>query len=238
MANGGDPPQQPPPGGYPPPGGGQQYPPQQPPPGGQYPPQQPPPGGYPPPGGQPPPGGYPPPGQQYATIPVAPWGAPLASWGKRVGAAIIDAFVVGIPAVIIMFAAGVGAFASADLDCVFNPATGVTECTGGDSSFFVAIALTQGIPLLVFAVYGTFMNGSERGQTVGKMALKIQVRDEATGGPIGYGKAFLRWLVGAGLSLVTCGLGGLVDVLFPLWDNKRQTIHDKAVSSLVVELPQ
>ena len=229
MTNGGDPPQQPPPGGYPPPGGGQQYPPQQP---GQYPPQQP--GQYPP--QQPPPGGYPPPGQQYATIPVAPWGAPLASWGKRVGAALIDGLVVGIPAVIIMLALGVGAFASADFEC--TTVNGVTNCTGGDTSFFVAFALTQGVPYLVFAIYGTLMNGSERGQTVGKMVLKIQVRDEATGGPIGYGKAFLRWLVGAGLSLLTCGIGGLVDALFPLWDNKRQTIHDKAVSSLVVELPQ
>lgn len=224
MANGGEPPQQPPPGGYPPPGGGQQYPPQ---------PGQPPPGQYPP--QQPPPGGYPPPGQQYATVPVAPWGAPLASWGKRVGAALIDALVVGIPAVIIMVAAGIGTFASAE--CTFNATTGVTECTGSNN-FFIAFALTQGIPYLVFAVYGTIMNGGERGQTVGKMALKIQVRDEATGGPLGYGKAFLRWLVGAGLSLLTCGLGGLVDALFPLWDNKRQTIHDKAVSSLVVELPQ
>lgn len=151
------------------------------------------------------------------------------------GAALIDAIIIIIPAVIIMGAVGIGTFASAE--CTFNSTTGVTECEGSDG-FFVALALTQLVPYVLLALYQTFMNGSTRGQTVGKMVLKIQVRDEATGGPIGYGKAFLRWLVGAALSLVTCGIGSLVDALFPLWDNKRQTIHDKAVSSLVVEVPQ
>ena len=221
MANGGNPPQQPPPGGgyQPPQQGGYQ---QQPPPGGQYPQQ---------PGGQPP-------GPQYGQTPLAPWGAPLASWGKRVGAALIDLLVLLVPTIIIMAALGIGAFAGGDLECVNNPVTGVTECTGGDASFVVSLILMQLVPYVLLALYSTFMNGSERGQTIGKRALKIQVRDEKTGGPIGYGKAFLRWLVSAGLGLITCGIGGLVDALFPLWDNKRQTIHDKAVSSLVVELPQ
>ena len=30
---------------------------------------------------------------------------------------------------------------------------------------------------------------------------------------------------------------GIIDVLFPLWDQKRQTIHDKAASSIVVTVP-
>jgi uncharacterized RDD family membrane protein YckC len=32
-------------------------------------------------------------------------------------------------------------------------------------------------------------------------------------------------------------LPGLIDVLFPLWDPKRQTLHDKAVGSVVVKVP-
>jgi uncharacterized RDD family membrane protein YckC len=79
------------------------------------------------------------------------------------------------------------------------------------------------------------MNGSEKGQTVGKMVMKIQVRDENTGGPIGYGKAALRTLVYLVLAAFTCGVGGLLDGLWPLWDPKRQALHDKPANSLVVD---
>ena len=135
-----------------------------------------------------------------------------------------------------MAALGVGAFASADVECTTDPVTNFTECTTEDTGFFVSLALTQLVPLIITALYSTFMNGSARGQTVGKMALKIQTRDEASGGPIGYGKAFLRWLVSGALSFLTCGIGAFLDALWPLWDNKRQTIHDKAVNSLVIDL--
>ena len=207
-----------------------------PPPGGQYPQQG---GGYPPPQQQ---GDYPPPqGQQqyggggYGGGPVSPQGRPLASWGKRVGAALLDLLVLIIPIIALSAALGVGAFAGGDLECAVNPGTGVTECTGGDTSFVVGLILAQLVPWVVQGLYATFLNGGERGQTIGKRIVNIQVRDEATGGPIGYGKAFLRWLVGALLSIFTCGIGGLLDALWPLWDNKRQTLHDKVVNSLVVE---
>ena len=223
MANGGGPPD------------GGQYPQQ----GGGYPPQQQG-GGYPPPQG----GGYPPQGQYggggggYGGGPMSPQGRPLASWGKRVGAGLIDALVLLLPIIAASALLGVGAFAGGDLECTTNPTTGFTECTGGDTSFVVTLILAQLVPFIIQGLYSTFMNGGERGQTVGKRVVNIQVRDEATGGPIGYGKAFLRWLVGALLSVFTCGIGGILDILWPLWDNKRQTLHDKVVNSLVVETPQ
>jgi len=42
-------------------------------------------------------------------------------------------------------------------------------------------------------VYFTYMIGSDRGQTVGQMAMGIRVIDFNAGGPIGYGSAFIRW---------------------------------------------
>lgn len=68
------------------------------------------------------------------------------------------------------------------------------------------------------------------------MAMKIAVKDANTGGPIGYGRALARWLV-ASVLWVAFYLPGLIDVLFPLWDPKRQTLHDKAVGSVVVKVP-
>jgi uncharacterized RDD family membrane protein YckC len=201
--------QQPPPGGYPPQGG-------QPPPPGQYPQQGQPPGGY--------------PQQPYQQMqPTSPQGRPLAEWWKRVVAIIIDGLILGIPGYAIIALLGVGFASDAEID----PVTGELE---GGAGFFAGFLVS----ILAFAVIGVLyfvlLNGNDRGQTVGKMAMKIQVRDEATGGPIGYGKAFLRWLVGWVLSFIC--LGTLIDVLFPLWDPKRQTLHDKAASSLVIDLAQ
>jgi uncharacterized RDD family membrane protein YckC len=89
--------------------------------------------------------------------------------------------------------------------------------------------------VLVGVAYYVFFNGGEKGQTPGKMVMKLQVRDEATGGAVGYGKAALRYIVGAVL-FALCFIPGVVDMLFPLWDPKRQTLHDKAANTLVIDL--
>ena len=194
-------------------------------------------GGSPPPGGQYPQqgGGYPPPqGGGYGGGPTDSQGRPLASWGKRVGAALIDGLVLMIPTVILMLALGLGAFKAAD--CETDPISGLEVCEA-NAGFFTLIIGYFLIPALLQLAYSAFFNGGERGQTVGKMALKLQTRDASTGGPIGYGKGFLRGGVAALLGL-GCGIGTLLDVLWPLWDDKRQTLHDKAANSVVVELPQ
>lgn len=83
--------------------------------------------------------------------------------------------------------------------------------------------------LLVGAVYFTAMIGSARGQTVGQMAMGIRVIDFNTGGPIGYGRAFIRWLV----SLISAAVF-LLGYLWMLWDKEKQCWHDKAANDVVV----
>jgi uncharacterized RDD family membrane protein YckC len=155
----------------------------------------------------------------------------LAHWWKRVVAAIIDAFVVGIPGSIVVALIGVGAFAASDVEV--DPVTG--EVTSGEGGFIATFVLTPLLIWIFILAYQTYFNGNERGQTVGKMVMKLQVRDEATGGPIGYGKAALRGFVGLILGIL-CYIPGIIDILFPLWDAKRQTLHDKAANSLVIDL--
>lgn len=83
------------------------------------------------------------------------------------------------------------------------------------------------------AVYDTALIGS-RNQTFGKMALRIKVVDEIDRvTPIGYARAFTRWLSTAFLwALFT--VPGVVDHLWPLRDRRRQTFHDKFARSVVV----
>jgi uncharacterized RDD family membrane protein YckC len=150
-------------------------------------------------------------------------GAPLAEWWQRAVALIIDGFVVGIPTLILYFILG-AVFTSTTVDQYGYARQGIA--TG---------ALILLILIGVGAQFGyyVYLNGGERGQTLGKMAMGIATRDESGTGPIGYGRAALRWLVILGLDLL-CGIPLLIDYLSPLWDARRQAWHDKAVHSVVV----
>jgi uncharacterized RDD family membrane protein YckC len=82
--------------------------------------------------------------------------------------------------------------------------------------------------------YYVVMEGGPTAATVGKMAMHITVRDASTWTPIGYGRALGRRLLGMVLWLLLL-VPGLLDLLSPLWDGRRQTWHDKAVNSVVVD---
>jgi uncharacterized RDD family membrane protein YckC len=86
-----------------------------------------------------------------------------------------------------------------------------------------------GLGFVIAAAYFTILIGTARGQTVGQMALGIRVIDFNTGGPIGYGRAFIRWIVSY-ISAVVFLLG----YLWMLWDKEKQCWHDKAANDVVV----
>jgi uncharacterized RDD family membrane protein YckC len=69
-----------------------------------------------------------------------------------------------------------------------------------------------------------------RGQTPGKKALGLRTIDQATGQPIGFGRAVGRMFARI-LSQQVLFLG----YLWMLWDENKQTWHDKLVRSIVVK---
>jgi uncharacterized RDD family membrane protein YckC len=77
--------------------------------------------------------------------------------------------------------------------------------------------------------YYVILEGGPSGQTLGKKALGIRVYDLAQGGPIGYGRAFIRW-IGRIASTIPILLG----YFWMLWDSEKQTWHDKLAGSVVV----
>jgi uncharacterized RDD family membrane protein YckC len=85
-----------------------------------------------------------------------------------------------------------------------------------------------GIGTLITIGYFVYFHGTT-GQTPGDAALSIRVVGKDDGVPIGYGRAFIRWLV----SLVS-GVVILIGYLWMLWDSEKQTWHDKAANSVVV----
>ncbi|MVU79158.1 RDD family protein [Nocardia sp. ET3-3] len=195
---------------------------QQPPPGYG---QQPPPSGY---GQQPMPGGYPgqPGGYGYAAYPQPPY----ASWGARVGATLIDALIVGVPAAIfygIGFAVG---FKNADCTTDQTDTSYSTSCSGGLSGAGLALIVIGALIALVGRLYFIYLEGT-RGQTPGKKMLGISLIREADGQFIGFGMSFVRQICHF-VDSIACYLGWL----WPIWDAKRQTFADKIIGTIVVKV--
>jgi uncharacterized RDD family membrane protein YckC len=130
----------------------------------------------------------------------------LAGWWIRVGAYLIDSVILVTGLVVLLL-----------IGALINDALIVILLI-----FWLIVTLVG---------YWTYFEGGESGQTPGKKALGIRVRNEA-GGPAGYGKAFGRNLVARVIGLFP--FVGLIDVLWPLWDSRKQCLHDKAGSTSVV----
>jgi uncharacterized RDD family membrane protein YckC len=86
-----------------------------------------------------------------------------------------------------------------------------------------------GLTTLIGLGYYTYFEGSASGQTPGKKALGIRVISLSDGGPIGYGRAFIRY-IGRIVSGIPIALG----YFWMLWDKEKQTWHDKFAGSVVV----
>jgi uncharacterized RDD family membrane protein YckC len=77
--------------------------------------------------------------------------------------------------------------------------------------------------------YFIYFEGGPTGQTIGKQVCGIRVIDFATGGPIGYGRAFLRQI-----GRIPSGFVLYLGYLWMLWDPESQTWHDKIATTVVV----
>jgi uncharacterized RDD family membrane protein YckC len=103
---------------------------------------------------------------------------------------------------------------------------------GGDAAFrpdLAAPAITTSVHLLAwFGALAYFIagEGGRTGQTVGKWLVGIRVVAE-DGGPLGHRRAAVRL---ATRLFDVIGVG----YLFAMWDDKRQSFHDKVVGALVV----
>jgi uncharacterized RDD family membrane protein YckC len=212
-------------------------------------------GQYPPapqygPPGYPPQGGYNQMPPAYATalgVKTTPDGVPLASYGQRVGAWVID-FVIQLA---ITTAAGwywlsqFVAWYSSWFTQVMNEAE-----AGGSPTFDQAQLSDQitgyvlPISLISFAVTIIYQVAflTWRGATPGKMAVGISVRLRETPGNPTFLVALKRQTIYVGTSLLSLvpGIGAssviikILNLLWPLWDDKRQALHDKIAKTNVV----
>jgi len=199
----------------------------------QPPPQQsaPPAGGFQPPGagappnygapGTPPPGyqqgapvyGAAPQGYQNAGAPGVNVGTP-AEWGSRAVAILID-WGIGIGIYIVGFI--LAAIAGAIADVL------------GLLMFLVTYAAA-----IAYFVWNMCIKQGSTGQSIGKEKQGIKLVKDETGQPVGGGMAFVRYLLAGLISSFTCGIYGLLDYLWPLWDPEKKRLTDKIVKMSVV----
>ncbi|MFE2288137.1 RDD family protein [Streptomyces sp. NPDC059443] len=168
-------------------------------------PQQQPPMGMPP---QQPYGAYPPagaPGMPGAGMP------PLAHWGLRAAALILDVLIIAGPMILLSILTGSDR----------NPPAVLT-----------ILSLVATLYALGMAIFQLYKEGTT-GQTIGKGVIGISVRREADGNTLGFGMAFVRRIAHM-LDSAACYLGWL----WPLWDAKKQTFADKVCSTVVIVVPK
>lgn len=186
--------------------------------------------GYPPqPYGYPQPyGAYPPPGGPVPGMP------PLASWGARFGALLLDWLTVMlVPS---------GLVTAGYVQITIKVADRWNDCdkaniprdacpapkTSGGSLTLIAIGGLLSLAAFFFLVY----REGATGQTPGKRIVGIRLLREQDGSTLGFGLAFGRRLLHV-LDALPCDLG----YLWPLWDPKKQTFADKLVHSVVIRDP-
>jgi uncharacterized RDD family membrane protein YckC len=177
-------------------------------------------------------------------VPLAPNGLPLAGFGARLGAYLIDGVVfivlsmaVMIPAAFAMIA-WVGSLAS---QVETDPVTG--EITNSpDAALFVGPLIIGYVFIFVAMiglsyVYYVELFPSRRGVTLGKRALGLAlIRLDDPSAPITRGVAGKRWLVQYIVGVIV-PFFNWIDGLWQLWDKPfQQCLHDKAAGTVVVKL--
>ncbi|GAB3598792.1 RDD family protein [Angustibacter peucedani] len=145
-----------------------------------------------------------------------------AGFGARFAARLVD----GLVGVVISFVVSVptGAF-----DAVLHASSSSAGFSFGRQTSSTALQV------LVWGVYEVLLVHL-RGQTLGMMALGIEVVDDATGARPSAAASFLRFLVLGG-SYLLCFVPFLLVCLSPMWDStgRERGWHDRAASVRVVK---
>ena len=145
-----------------------------------------------------------------------PAGGQSADYMQRVGAAAID-FVIRAVVLVVLVVALAG--------------------IGGEDAASVGVFV---LLLLVLPFYGPVLMSRWDGQTVGHRATGTRIVTKH-GAPVTGGKAVVREVVVKNLliemigGLFSFGILGLLNYLWPLWDDRYEALHDKICDTRVVK---
>jgi uncharacterized RDD family membrane protein YckC len=156
----------------------------------------------------------------YAASPVV---FDYATWGTRAVGYIIDSLLVGGTMAVLWLVVG-------------GLLTGIASLGGDNAASGMCCVMLMIFPLatLLVGLYNRVYLVAQRGASIGQGVMKIKVVD-GNGQLLTQKTALIRLLAQVGLGLIP--LLPILDMLWPLWDDRRQTLHDKAVSCYVINNP-
>ncbi len=178
-------------------------------------------------------GGYGAPGQPGSLAYVEAHIGPVASFGDRALALLIDVafsllFVVPMVVGVVLVVAGVP-------KDTFYDAAGERQVTGGNGALLavgIVVLVLSWLASVLFQLWNRVWRMGRTGQSLGKSRMGLRLVDDRTGRPIGAGMCFVREFVSGLVNSVV-----YLSYLWMLWDENRQTVADKAAHSTVVKLP-
>lgn len=189
-----------------------------------------------------------PPQPAYGQYPATPDGQRLAGWWQRVLATVVDFFIqlpllllAATPVVVSQWdelTAWVDDLSyAAENGTTDPPIPALFDLTTTAGLSFVLLMLAGSV--LYSVVFLRWKQG-----TPGKLALGLRVRRRDVPGPLPWGTIALRVGFVTGLSLLSnlpiagilVTLVVLLDALWPLWDGKKQALHDKVAGTNVVRI--
>lgn len=165
--------------------------------------------------------------------------APLASWGRRAAAYLLDAIPLVILTMLLLQMLGVTAALTSAIEA--GDAAAIDEANAMVAALSpTGMAITVA-NLLFAALYNIGFHVS-RGATPGKMLVGIRVRQLERDRNPQLSQAGVRWLVQFGPGVLNglpligmlSGFFSIADHLWPIWDADSQALHDKVGRTLVV----
>jgi uncharacterized RDD family membrane protein YckC len=167
-----------------------------------------------------------------AVQPTGPGGLPLAEFGDRLLAYLLDSLIITAIVLVPMAAGMVLLFmALFSLDSTTPDTPDPVFIFGSFLAFFVLIFVVQFAGTYLYQVTYQMRNGV----TVGKRVMKLRIVDAQTGAPMDVSAARKRWIIHLLLAFVP--IGSYLDGLWQLWDERKQTLHDKVARTVVVKVP-
>jgi uncharacterized RDD family membrane protein YckC len=171
---------------------------------------------------------------------ATPDGAQLAGWWLRVGARLLDGlftFVLSLPFTGWFYYRYVVGVVDWSRILAAQTAAGSAPVVSLPPAAVYQFAFAAStIGLVIAGGYEVFFL-RRSGATPGKKLVGISVRLRERAGPPPM-KAILVRTVCYFMGIALLGAISLLDVLWPLWDNKKQAIHDKVATTNVVVGPQ
>lgn len=149
--------------------------------------------------------------------------AQVASWGRRVGAHLVDWLVTLSPGLVV----GPFAYLTAERGTDYFGEPSIMTSPAGDWAVLGGL-----VAAVALWVWNRWLRQGRTGRSVGKQLLRTRLVDARTGAVPGVGRTAGRELAHV------LDWPGSIGYLWAIWDPRGQTFADKALSTVVVREPR